>query len=136
MAANPTYPAAVAGIAKTILPADTTTLVDVYDNSAGSANVRVEALNICSNDTATMNVQFFRYKSNSAYLVGTVRAITLVGTDGAVARVNALATIGNTAPDGISVYEIAAGEKLQAAVLVAVTTAKTVTIQGWGRTYT
>ena len=137
MASSPTYPAATGpiGIAKTILPADTTAFVDVYDNSAGTSNVRVEALTLTSDDTSTVNIQFARFKSATAFLVGTVRAVTLSGTDGAASRINCLATIGTTAPDGIAVYEIAAGEKLQAKSLVTVTAAKTVTIQGWGRAY-
>lgn len=135
MSAAPTYPSGIASIAKTILPADTTSYVDVYDNSAGSTPVRVEALNLCSDDTSTVNIQFARLKSATAYLMGTVRAVTLSGTDGAAARVNCLATLGVMASDGIPVIEIAAGEKLQAKSLVTVTTAKTVTITGWVRLY-
>ena len=138
MATTPTYGAAAGPvvIAKTILPADTTTVVDVYDNSAGTASVRVEALNITSNDTSTVNIAFYRYAASASFLLGVVRAVTLSGTDGATARVNALATIGNMAPDGIPVLEIPAGTKLQASSLVTVTNAKTVTIAGWARTYT
>jgi hypothetical protein len=137
MASSPTYPAAAGcvGINKTIVPADTTTAVDIYNNSAGTSAVRIEALTICSDDTATMNVQFLRNASAVAYLIGTVRVATLSGTDGAAARINALTTIGTTAPDMIPVIEVPAGEKLQAKVLVAVTAAKTVTITGWARRY-
>lgn len=137
MADSPTYPAKAGsvGIHKTIVAADTTTLVDIYDNSAGTASVRVEALNICSDDTATMNVQFLRNASDVAYLIGTVRVATLSGTDGGADRINALLKVGVVAPDMIPVIEIPAGEKLQAKVLVAVTAAKTVTITGWARRY-
>jgi hypothetical protein len=135
MAAVPIYPSGIASIAKTILPADTTSYVDVYDNSAGTDPVRVEALNLCSNDTSTVNIAFARHKSSTAYLMGTVRAVTLSGTDGAAPRINCLATLGVMAPDGIPVIELAAGEKLQAKSLVTVTTAKTVTITGWARQY-
>lgn len=132
MAASPTFPKSVVGINKTILPADTTALVDVYDNSAGTANIRIAALNLCSDDTSTVNISFYRYVGGAAYLIGTVRAVTLSGTDGATARVNCLTTVGTTAADGIPVIEIPAGVKLQAKSLVAVTSAKTVTITGWG----
>jgi hypothetical protein len=67
--------------------------------------------------------------------MGTVRAVTLSGTNGATARVDALATVGNVAPDGINVIEVAAGSKLQAKSLVAVNANKTVTITGWARQY-
>jgi hypothetical protein len=135
MATSPTYPSGIARIAKTIVPADSTNWVDVYDNSASSTPVRVEAMNICSDDTSTVNIQFGRNVGATTFLIGTVRAVTLAGTDGATARVNALATVGTLASDGINVIEIPAGGKLQAKSLVAVTSAKTVTITGWARQY-
>lgn len=135
MAATPTYAKNVVSIAKTILPADTTAWVDLYDNSSGTANIRIEALNLCSDDTSTVNIQFGRYVGATTYLLGTVRAVTLSGTDGAAARVNCLSTVGTVAADGIPVIEIAAGSKLQAKSLVAVTSAKTVTLTGWGRNF-
>jgi hypothetical protein len=135
MATSPTYPSSIASIAKTILPADTTAWVDIYDNSASSTKVRVEALIICSDDTSTVNIQIGKYVGATTYLMGTVRAITLSGTNGSAARIDALATVGNIAPDGIQVIEIAAGSKLQAKSLVAVSTSKTVTLTGWVRQY-
>ncbi len=135
MAANPTFPKSVVGIDAVILPANTTAWVDVYDNSAGTANIRVEALNLTSDDTSTVNIQFSRLVGGTNYLIGTVRAVTLSGTDGAAARVNCLSTVGTTAADGIPVIEVPAGEKLQAKSLVAVTAAKTVTLTGWGRNF-
>ena len=138
MATTPTYGAAAgpALIAKTILPADTTAIVDVYDNSAGAAGVQVQSLNICSNDTSAVNIAFYRYSGSTSYLLGTVRVATLSGTDGATSRVNALSIIGVLAPEGINVLEIPAGSKLQASSLVTVTAAKTVTITGWAKTFT
>lgn len=135
MAATPTYAKSVVSVVKTIVNADSTNWVDVYDNSAGSANVRIEALNLCSDDTSTVNIAFGRYVGATTYLMGTVRAVTLSGTDGAAARVNCLSTVGVTAADGIPVIEVAAGSKLQAKSLVAVTSAKTVTLTGWGRNF-
>lgn len=131
MATSPTYKNDAKSIRKNILPADTTAWVDVVDNSAGNLAVRVEALNLCSDDTNTVNIQFSRLYGGANYLVGTVRAGTLSGTDGAVSRVNCLDTIGTLAPDGIRVIELGAGEKLQAKSLVTVTTAKTVSLAGW-----
>ena len=135
MAASPTFPKTIVGVHKTLVNADSTNFVDVYDNSLGTANVRIEALNLTSDDTSTVNIAFARYAGSTAYLIGTVRAVTLSGTDGAAARVNCLSTVGTTAADGIPVIEIAAGEKLQAKSLVAVTSAKTVTLTGWGRSF-
>ena len=135
MAASLTFAKNIVDIHKTILPADTTAWVDVYDNSAGTANIRVEALTLCSDDTSTVNIQFGRYVGATTYPIGTVHAVTLSGTDGATARVNCLTTVGTTAADGIPVIEIPAGVKLQAKSLVAVTAAKTVTLTGWGRNF-
>lgn len=135
MAESPTYAKNVVGINKTLVNADTTAWVDVYDNTAGTANIRVEALGICSDDTSTVNIAFGCYVGATTYLIGTVRVVTLSGTDGAAARVNALTTVGTTAADGINVIEVPAGQKLQAKSLVAVTAAKTVTITGWGKNF-
>jgi len=135
MATTPTYPATTGPVAvvKTLVNADSTNIVDVYDNSASSSAIRVEALNLCSNDTSTVNISFYLYSGSTSYLLGTVRAVTLSGTDGAAARVNALALLGTIAPDGIPVVEVPAGTKLQAKSLVAVTADKTVTLSGWAR---
>lgn len=143
MAASATYSNGVARIAKTILPADTTSYVDVYDNSAGTKWVTVEALNIC-NDDAQVNIAFARNDGAASFLIGTVRVATLAGTDGATARVNALGIgasngdiyIGTLNASGIRVLEIPPGGKLQAKSLVAVNANKTVTITGWVRLYT
>jgi hypothetical protein len=135
MAANPVYPSGVAGVNKTIVNSDSTNWVTLYDNSAGSAVVRLEALNLCSDDTATVNIQIGVEVSSTQYLIGTVRAVTLSGTDGAAALINALNVVGNVSPDAIRVIYIPAGGKLVAKSLVAVTSAKTVTLTGWVRQY-
>lgn len=135
MATSPTYVNDAKSIRKNIVNADSTNWVDIVDNSAGTKAVRVEALGICSDDTSTVNIQFSRYDGTTNYLMGTVRAVTLSGTDGAAARVVALDTIGTLAPDGIRVIEVGAGDKLQAKSLVAVTAAKTVSITGWYKKY-
>ena len=135
MATSPTFSSGVAVIRAQILPANTTAWVDVYDNSLGTKAVRVEGLGITSDDTSTVNIQFSMLASGTNYLVGTVRAVTLSGTDGAAARVNAMATVGTLAPDGVYDIWVGAGEKLQAKSLVTVTSAKAVTITGRARLY-
>ena len=135
MSATPTFSSGVAAVRAQILPADTTAWKDVYDNSAGTKAVRIEGLGITSDDTSTVNIQFSMLAGGTNYNIGTVRAVTLSGTDGAAAKVNALTSIGTLAPDGIYDVWVAAGEKLQAKSLVAVTSAKTVTITGRARLY-
>ena len=131
MATSPTYRNDAKPIRKQILPADTTAWVDLIDNTTGTKAVRVEALNLCSDDTSTVNIQLSRYDGATNYLIGTVRAVTLSGTDGAAARVDVLTTLGTLAPDGIRVIEVGAGGKLQAKSLATVTSAKTVSLTGW-----
>ena len=135
MATAPTFSSGVATVRAQILPADTTAWKDVYDNSAGTKAVRIEGLGITSDDTSTVNIQFSMLASGTNYLAGTVRAVTLSGTDGAAAKINALTSIGTMAPDGIYDVWVGAGEKLQAKSLVTVTSAKTVTITGRARLY-
>lgn len=137
MAATPTYASGVKNIAKNIVNADSTNWVDLFDNSANSKNATVEGLTLTSDDTATMNVQFSILKGGTNYLLGTVRVATLSGTDGAAARISALSasTLGTLTPEGIYTVEIEAGAKLQAKVLAAVTSAKTVTVTGRVRQY-
>jgi hypothetical protein len=135
MATSATFSSGVATVRAQLLPADTTAWKDVYDNSAGTKAVRIEGLGITSDDTSTVNIQFSMLASAVNYLVGTVRAVTLSGTDGAAAKVNALTAIGTLAPDGIYDVWVGAGEKLQAKSLVTVTSAKTVTITGRARLY-
>lgn len=135
MAASPNYPSDVKGINKTIVNSDSTNWVTLYDNSSGSKAVRVEALNLCSDDTSTVNIQIGVDVSATQYLIGTARAVTLSGTDGAALIVNALAIVGNVSPDAIRVIYIPTGGKLVAKSLVAVTSTKTVTLTGWVREY-
>lgn len=135
MAATPTYFSSVEGVRAQLLPADSTDWVDVCDNSGGTTPKRIEGLGITSDDTSTVNIQFSMLASAVNYPIGTARVVTLSGTDGAAAKVNAMASIGTLAPDGIYDVWVAAGEKLQAKSLVAVTSAKTVTITGRARLY-
>lgn len=135
MAANPSYPSDVEGIHKTIVPGDTTNWVTLYDNSSASVAARCEALNLCSDDTSTVNIQIGFEVSGTEYLIGTARAITLSGTDGAARLVNALNIVGNVSPDAIKVIYIPAGAKLVAKSLATVTASKVVTLTGWVRVY-
>ena len=135
MATSATFSSGVATVRAQLLPADTTAWKDVYDNSAGTKAVRIEGLGITSDDTSTVNIQFSMLESAVNYPIGTARVVTLSGTDGAAAKVNALTSIGTLAPDGIYDIWVGAGEKLQAKSLVTVTSAKTVTITGRARLY-
>ena len=135
MAATGTYASGIAGVRATLANADGTSWKDLYDNSLGTKAVRIEGLGLTSDDTSTVNIQFSLLAGATNYLIGTVRAVTLSGTDGAAAKINAMSTVGTLAPDGIYDVWVAAGEKLQIKSLVAVTSAKTVTVTGRARLY-
>lgn len=133
--ASPIYGTGVLPIAKNIVNSDSTNLVDLYDNSAGTQTKRVEALNICSDNDATTVVKLWHYTGSTAYLLGAVSVPTLSGTNGTAPRINALAILGTVESDGVPVIHVPAGSKLQASVVTAVTSAKTVTITGRARKY-
>jgi hypothetical protein len=135
MATSPNYPSDVKGINTNIVNSNSTNWVTLYDNSAGTTAARVEALNLCSDDTATVNIQIGVEVSSTQYLVGTAQAVTLSGTNGTARLVNALNIVGNVSPDAIKVIYIPAGAKLMAKSLVAVTSTKTVSLTGWVRVY-
>ena len=135
MATAPIFSNDVKNIAKRIIPSDTTTFVDLFDNSAGTKSARVEALAICSDDTSAVNVQLGLLIGGTVFLMGTVNVPTLSGTNGSAARINAMTTLGTQDPDGILTIEVQAGAKLQARTLAAVTADKIVTLTGRARTY-
>lgn len=135
MAASPTYPSGIAAITQTFVNADGTDWKTLYNNSSSSSPVRCEVLNLCSDDTVAVNMQFGIEIGGTTYLIGTVRAATLSGTDGAAAVVFPLASIGSVAPDAIRVLHIPNGAKLQARSRAAVSATKIVTITGAVRLY-
>lgn len=134
MATAPTFPNGIVSLKTNIVTANANNWITMYNNSAQSP-VRVESLNVCSNDSNTVNIQFGISDGNTTFLLGTARALTLSGTDGATSRVNALNYVGTTASDSIQVIELAPGSILQTRSLANVTATKLVTVTGWGRTY-
>lgn len=129
-------PVDVVSFDRKILPADTTTLLDLIDNTSGTKTMRIESLNLNSDDTSAKIVQFYRKKGSSdAVLLGSINVPTLSGTNGVAATVNALNTLGRDAPDGLSVFYCTAGTKIQISVTAAVTAAKTIHVSGVARTY-
>lgn len=131
MALSPTYKNDSKTIYKNILPEDGTNWVTLVDNTTATKSVRIEALNLCTDNTATVNIQFSILKGGVNTVVGTARAVTLAGTDGAATRIDCLSIIGSLAPDGVRVLELGAGDILQAKSLVAIVAAKTAYISGW-----
>jgi hypothetical protein len=139
MATTNTFPKDRVGFATKFANADGTNIKVIFDNSTGAKAVRLEMLTICSDDTSVRNIQFSRLISAVDYLIGTINIPVAAGTDGVVPRVTGLSSsttgIGALDADGIYVCWVPAGQKLDAKMLVAVTTDKTITISGWARSY-
>lgn len=120
--------------AVTFVNADGTTAKTVFTAGANDSDLKV--LTITSNDTATVNMQVLYRTGGTDYLIATVRAVTLVGTDGAA---NAVDLINSTAlpylpldDAGKRYIPVKTGDSIKVAPLAAVTAAKTVTIVALG----
>jgi hypothetical protein len=107
--------------------------------SAGADDSDVKMITLTSDDTATVNIRVYLYDGATSYLIGTVRAVTLAGTDGAV---NAINIINTTAMPflpldnaGKAYIPLEAGWSIRVAPIVAITAAKTVTITATGHNY-
>jgi hypothetical protein len=121
----------------TFTSADTTALKDIF--TAGANDSDVKALSICSDDTATVNMQLWYFDGATAFLIGTVRAVTLSGTDGAA---NAVDLLNSTALPFLPVDDagkryipVKTGHKIQASCKATMTAAKTVWIVALGYDY-
>lgn len=116
MATKPTYPAAayVLPVAKRLLPADTTDLVDVYDNSGGSIGRKIESLIVTTTNSADRVITFYMYSGSTAFRMGSITVPDLSGSDGVTnPRINALTTLGTAGADGVPCVWVPAGCKLQ-----------------------
>lgn len=115
------------GVAK-IIAADTTTQKTLF--TAGALGSKLFALNIASDDTAAMNVQFSILRSSVNTLLGTINVPALSGSNGTAPSVDGLNdTLLPGLPkdnDGQHYLPLMSGDVLQAKVLVTVTAAKTV----------
>ena len=139
MATTPTYPAATGPvlIAKRIANADSTNIVDVYDNSGGSAGVKAESLSVTTDNTADRVAKFYLYDGSISQLIGSVNVPDLSGTNGTTdPRINVLATLGVAGSDGVPCIWIPAGKKLQASLDSALASDKYLYITGRGIPYT
>ena len=110
----------------TFVNADGTTAKDLV--SAGTDGTKVTRIAVTSDDTSAVNLKILIHDGSTAFWAGTVRVATLSGTDGAAAAVNLLNPLMLPWLDIDGEFFIPSGYKVQVAPLVAVTTAKTVTI--------
>lgn len=110
----------------TFVNADGTTAKDLV--SAGSDGSKILAVNVCSDDTATVEMELYLHDGTTAYLLGTQDVATLSGTDGATAAINLLDSAFIPAVDADGELFIPSGYKLQVAPKAAVTATYTVTV--------
>jgi hypothetical protein len=110
----------------TFVNADGTTAKDLV--SAGTNGTKVTRIAVHSDDTAAVNLKLLIHDGTTAYAVGVVRVAIGAGSDGAIAAVNLLNVALLPWLDADGEFFIPSGYKVQVAPLVAVTTAKTVTV--------
>lgn len=123
--------------AATFVNADSTTAKTVF--TAGANDSDLKMLTLTSDDTASVNMHVYYKTGGTAYLIGTVRAVTLSGTDGAA---NAIDLLNSTALPFLPVDDagkryipVKNGDVVQVAPVAAVTSGKTATIVALGYDY-
>lgn len=100
--------------------------------TAGADDSIIKTISICSDDTSSRIIQFFRTISGEDYLIGSILIPTLSGTDGSTPRVNGLnGTLlsgANIDKDGNYFMQVIASQTIKAAITTTITTAKTITV--------
>lgn len=135
MAANtsPIFKEAVDGKGVSFTSADTTAKKDVVDASNTTTypdGILVEDINVCSDDTAAVNLMFYLNDGSTDYFLGNVN-IPIGSGYTTVSLVKALRTL---QPD-LNFMTIKSGYKLKAACLATMTAAKTLTVTWQGGPY-
>jgi len=113
----------------TFTSADTTVAKNIFTAPGGPW--RVNAINITSDDTATINLDIFVRSGATNYLLGSVTVPAGSGKAG-VAPVEFFAAIMPTSEAGI---DLTGAQGLQAACEATMTAAKTCTVQVYGGLY-
>lgn len=137
MSTTPSYPTDVVLIKKRLADSDSTNVVDVYDNAAGTKAVRITGLGVATDNSADRVLKLWVYDGSVAHVLGAVSVPTLAGTNGTTARVSILAA-SNIAPfdaDGVQCVYIPAGCKLQASVDAALAAGKYMWILGRAQSF-
>lgn len=138
MATAPTYPSASGpiAVATRLAESDSTNIVDVIDNSAGTTAIKVEALNVTTDNTADRILKLHLYSGAVSHLLGSRTIADLSGTNGATdPRVDMMALLGKAGADGVQCIWVPAGTKLQASLDAALASGKYLYITGRAITY-
>jgi len=120
-----------------ILPADTTTIKDLY--TAGAEGSIIRSVTCVSDDTAAVNLRVFIYDGSSSIQIGTVNIPIASGTNGTASSVDVInmSSIPSLPLDGNGkrILLLKAGQKLQVAALATITALKTVTVSAIAEDY-
>lgn len=138
MATIQTYPTVTGPVqvAKRVLPADTTTIVDVYDNSLGTGAVKFDSLTITTDNTADRIATFYLYSGTTSFRIGSCTVADLSGSNGTTdPRINVLSTLGVAGADGVPCIWVSAGNKLQVGLDAALASAKVLDVVGRAWTF-
>lgn len=121
----------------TFVNADSTTAKTLFTAGANDSNLK--GLVITTDDTSSVNVQVKLRTGGVDYPLGTVRAVTLSGTDGAA---NAIDGLNSTAMPGLPVdgaskryIPLMTGDTIKVNPVAAVTAGKTLWITALGENY-
>jgi hypothetical protein len=106
----------------TFVNADSTNLKTIL--TAGAEGTRIDAINVCSNDTSAVNLAFYIGDGAADLYIGNVN-IPIGSGYTTVVKVDALQTL---KPAYLNFLVLRAGYTLKANAVVAVTAAKTVTV--------
>lgn len=139
MSASASFPSDVVLVKKRLADSDSTNVVDVYDNSAGTKALKVEALGVTTDNTADRILKVYLHDGSVSHLMGSVTVPDLTGTNGATDPRVSLLSVTNLAPagaDGVPCLWIPAGCKLQASLDAALATGKYLYITGRAVSYT
>jgi len=133
---TPVFPQAVNHTVVTIVNADSTNKKTIY--TPGANGSIIEALLVTNTDTGAYTLNIYATISATDYLIGTVNIPASAGNATGTPSVNLLSAtsnFGSVLPKdafGNPTLQVPSGTTLKAAVTVAVTAAKTVTILGVG----
>lgn len=114
--------------------ANTTVVATLYTPGAEGSNLK--AIIACSDDTATINLKVVLTSGGVDYLLGTVRIVTLSGTDGAAPNIDIM---NSTAFSGLPLdangkryFPLKSGDLIKVGCLVTMTAAKTCNVTAFG----
>jgi len=132
----PLYADGLVRVSKRIVPADSTNIVDVYDNSAGTKPIKIEVLRITTDNTADRIVTLYVYSGSTSFRYGSVTVPDLSGSNGITdPTVDVIARLGTPGADGVPCIWLLSGCKLQASLDSAIAANKIMDVIGRGLTY-